>query len=465
MKKIAKRIIDNPIKIFVLIATIFGMLTIVATPMFTGADEEAHFIRVWGISNGELFLTSKNDNQVNMPKAFRETISCLQNKVATQGSVYEYKYANYGRELSETIRCSLSIKTNNVDTEGVRASSASYSPIAYLPQLAAVYIGRALDLPIIIIGYMVRVSVLVAYIGLVVLAIRLLVNRQWALVGIALLPHSLMQITNPGADYILFGAGAIFVAAIIRSRQLTEAEYKSEKNKLLLIVFAALSLLMVPKGMFPGICFVPLILFMSGIRKEILAKIVIVVCALALGVIWQKISSATLPLTTSPDIASLIGSFPKAFVKTMFHTWANQDFIYKSMGLGLDNRVGLPGFAISLMNMLVAFYIFVAVKSEEKVRSIKYFSLVTWVVVLAIVAGSFAAMHVMAYALQTGDGIINGVQSRYFYPALFILAIIPMRRFIYVKNNKVYRNFVVIGSAAVLIIHTMAIIARYYIYS
>ena len=134
MKKYIKTIADSPVKTFAIVAAFFGLLTILVTPIFTGADEEAHFIRAWGISNGQLLLTSKNDNQVTMPKAFRKTIGCLQNKIATRGNVYEYKYVNYGKQLPTTASCSLSIKVDNNDTEEIRASSASYSPVAYVPQ-------------------------------------------------------------------------------------------------------------------------------------------------------------------------------------------------------------------------------------------------------------------------------------------------------------------------------------------
>ena len=219
---------------------------------------------------------------------------------------------------------------------------------------------------------------------------------------------------------------------------------------------------MVPKGMFPGICFLPLVIFLAGVRKEIFMKILIVLLALIVGAIWQKISSATLPRVTGPGLIPLVLSFPKAFVKTMFYEWANRDFLYKNIGLGIKNRVGLPGIAISLMNMLVAFCIFVAVKTEEKIQSSKYFSWAAWTTVVAIIVGSFAAMHVMAYVLQSGDGIINGVQPRYFYPALFILAVIPMRRYIYVKNERIYRNIVIAGSMVVLTAHLFAIMVKYY---
>ena len=114
------------------------------------------------------------------------------------------------------------------------------------------------------------------------------------------------------------------------------------------------------------------------------------------------------------------------------------------------------------MNMLVAFCIFVAVKTEEKIQSSKYFSWAAWTTVVVIIVGSFAAMHVMAYVLQSGDGIINGVQPRYFYPALFILAAIPMRRYIYVKNERIYRNIVIAGLMVVLNAHLFAIMVKYY---
>lgn len=464
MGKNIQKFISNPERVFIIIAGIFGLMTIFATPIFTGADEESHFIRAWGISNGELFLSSKDGNEVNMPKAFRKTIGCLQSKIAQQGNAYEYKYVNYGKELSKTTNCALSIPVDEHDSERVLASSASYNPLVYLPQVLMIYLGKIFNLPIFVIGYMVRLSVLIVYISLIYVAIRLLIHRQWVLVGVALLPHVMMQMTNPGADHIIFGVGAIFVATIIRSRQLSQSKYESERNRLLSLLLVSTIFLMIPKGVFPGICFLPFIIFFGGkVKREVLPKIGIALGGVIAGLIWQKISSATLPLTPGPSLSSLALSFPKSFIKTMFYEWANRDFLYKGIGLGLLNKVGLPGIAISLMNMLVAFYIFVSTdKKESEQQGDKNLSRTAWIVSLAIIVGSFAAMHVMAYVLQSGDGIINGVQPRYFYPALFILAMIPMRRYIYVANEAIYRNIVIFGSVFVLTANTLAIIVKYY---
>lgn len=63
----------------------------------------------------------------------------------------------------------------------------------------------------------------------------------------------------------------------------------------------------------------------------------------------------------------------------------------------------------------------------------------------AIIIGSFAALYIGVPYLQLGGETIKGVQVRYFYPAFFILAAIPLTHRVRTSKSTIV-GVVLIGS-------------------
>ena len=228
IKQYLSSVFQSPVRFFIVAAGFFGLLFILLAPPLTGADEEAHFTRAYAISNGDFILN--DTNKVEVPKSYRKTIGCYQSDSAVPGKTYSYRFDEYGNTKKESLKCALSIPLNDNERELVRTSAGPYSPTTYIPQVAAIAIGRAINAPVVVIATMVRIFTLVAYMALIVLAIRTIPVRKWALAGVALLPHSIIQITNPGGDYLLLGVIALLVAVIVRSVYVKKIElYKSDK--------------------------------------------------------------------------------------------------------------------------------------------------------------------------------------------------------------------------------------------
>lgn len=453
--------VSSPTWSFIVLASFFGSLTIVLSPPFSGADEEAHFTRAYGLAAGNVII--RQGEKVEMPVAYRETLGCLQFKQVTPGAVYEYRYDQYGRQKATTLDCMASIDQSAERKEYVVTTAAGYSPATYIPQVAAITIGKIFHAPVIAMDYLVRFAVMIAYIALIATAIKIIPNRKWALVGVALLPHSIMQVTNPGGDYMLLGATAIFIAIILRSRQLSEVQLKKRGKILLAAVTVTAAFMVLPKGIFPGICFLPLVIFFGGFRRYFILKILIMIAVCSVGVLWQKfVFISGMDLSGG---AQSITNFPYAFMKTMFIGWANSDFIYVRIGLGLDNEVGMPALAITLMNMLFAVYVFVGYSKDKVKASVlavesRAFGAATILVAAAVISGSFAALYIAGAYLQGEDSVIKGVQARYFYPAFILLAVAPFAR-VFTASRTVYVSTVLIGSSILQAAHILAIAVRF----
>lgn len=456
----------SPVKTFVLLAGIFGLLIVFLTPPLTGADEEAHFVRAYGIVQGDLRLY--NTNKVEMPKSYRQTIGCLQTGAPVAGKTYTYHFEGYGQQGNHSgLKCALDLELRSGETEKVRTSAGSYSPTTYIPQVIAITIGRFFEVPIVVMVYLVRLSVLLAYILLIVFALKLLPVRKWALVGVALLPHSINQITNPGGDYLLLGAVAVLVAVVVRSIYVNSEILKKENKTLLIILCVTSCLLVMAKGPFPGIVFLPLIVFYGGLRYEKVKKAAIIFLALIVAYLWYTYgASAVTPWRETTHAISVL-SFPQAFFQTMFFKWVDADFIQIGQGVTVGNHLGMPSIAITITNILLAIYLFVSHPEKKQptisTRQLKLLTYTTFILALAVVVGSFAALYVGASYLQKDVGnVIYGVQARYFYPAFFAVALLPIARSFSAKNTSVYVRAVIVGSVLLLITNTL-LQAAYYV--
>ncbi|MFZ2126041.1 MAG: DUF2142 domain-containing protein [Candidatus Microsaccharimonas sp.] len=444
-------IFSSPVKAFILLAGIFGMLIVFLAPPLTGADEEAHFVRAYGISQGDFRLY--DTRQVSVPESFRKTLGCYQTKTSEPGVMYDYDYSQYGVSKKLSLSCALGVPLEGDKAELVYTSAQSYSPTTYIPQVIAIFIGRVFDAPIVVMVYLVRLLVLAAYIFMVVVAIRLLPIRKWALAGIALLPTPMILLTNPGGDYMLFGSISILAAVVIRSIFIPRKQLDRE-NKVLMAILAIAAIMMVlPKGIFPGICFLPLVAFYGGLGYQKLRKIFVVASALIIGLLWQRFGVNVDLITMDKGINSPF-DFPIAFLETMFVRWVDTDFVY--FGDYVSNaslsgeHLGMPALIITVINILFAVYLFVGYPEKAKIqlpkKQVLAFIYTTIICVIAVIIGSFGALFVGASYLQTAGTAIRGVQTRYLFPAFFVLAVTPFLRKVFIEDEKSMARIVIVGS-------------------
>ena len=455
-----RKIISSPVLVFSIIALFFGSLIIALTPPFAGGDEEAHFIRAYGISQGQ--LTVERYGEVELPESYRKTIGCMQTSAPVPGEIYTYDSTGYGKDKAGALSCAFSLPLDRPNSEGVFTTASSYSPTTYAPQVIAIWIGKLFNLPIVVMLYLMRIFVMLAYVAMVAFAIRLLPVRKWALAGVALLPYSILHFTNPGGDYMLYGSISIFIAVIVRSMYLSPTQLSKQNKWLLPTALVAGAMMVLPKGLIPGILFLPLMFFYGGRKQFIWQKIVGVSIIAIIGLLWQRTVGGDV-MEQPESASSSVLTFPLAFIKTMFYGWTGFGFLYNGSGGG--GAAAVPSIIITLVNMMIAMYLMVGYAKDtvmikiDKARR-KLFGWTSILITAGVVGASFAAMHVAASYLQTGDNIIKGVQIRYYYPALFMLAMIPFAR-IFVTKESVFRNIVIIGSCISLATTVLVILLNY----
>jgi hypothetical protein len=178
---------SGPIRTFVISSLLFGSLIIAAAPPLRGPDETAHFLRAYGVAAGDV-VPSIHDvhgrKGIFLPPRLYAGFNYF------EGVRIEEKnagWAGYGPVFRAYFgRVPAAIEVGAQPTFVPYAGSEGYSPVAYLPQVAAAITARALDLEFLTTFYLMRFARLAVTTIVVAFAISLVPQLAWALVAIAI---------------------------------------------------------------------------------------------------------------------------------------------------------------------------------------------------------------------------------------------------------------------------------------
>lgn len=145
-------------KVFLYTIPILCIIYIMYIPMFTGHDEQRHWLRAYEISEGHL-LTEINEGKVGtiLPKSVISGINNLKWSQITYNSVV----GELGKKLDSDNR-----EIANMENVAV------YSPIQYLPQSIGIFIARLFTDKVLIMAYAARLMNAIVCIAILYLAIK-----------------------------------------------------------------------------------------------------------------------------------------------------------------------------------------------------------------------------------------------------------------------------------------------------
>src|SRR5581483_8879319 len=230
----------SPERAFLALAAPFGLAFLLAIGPFEGADEFAHFLRAFQVSEGGL-LARRVDRRVGgwMPRSIGVT------RLETLEDIPLHRDRTHD---PARIRRMLALPLDPADRLFLDfPNSALASPVSYLPQAAAMGLGRLLGLSPLLLLYLGRGLNLAAWTLLTHAAIRAAPLRKWLLVALALSPVSLFQASTLSADAATNALAALWLACCLRERRET-APLAAGRLALLAALAAALALSKAPYG-------------------------------------------------------------------------------------------------------------------------------------------------------------------------------------------------------------------------
>jgi uncharacterized membrane protein len=455
-----------PEKLFVLIASIFGLVSIVLTPPFQSPDENRHFYRAYQVSEGT-FISTKIDNRVGgfLPEKVRD---CVIPYGPLRGRA-EIKISR------DTIWNSFLNPGSNKRVFIDFPASSVYSPVSYIPQALGIALTKPLGATPIMSLYAARLMTLICWIFAIFLAIRATPIFNWLFVALALLPMSIFIHSSLNADMMTNAFAFLFIAFILKSA-FSETKISKKEFLVLLLIIVLLSsakLLYAPLVLL--FLMIPIRNF-SGGKQFFLRFMLISFVALATPVFWYLIQGNGYVSYSeyNADYREYVNLVACANLKDQFsfivsHGASIFEVLANSIVRGFRNysqgyignfgwcEVPLPGF------LVVAAYAFLLLVTWTDGKSTIQMSGIQRIILLVPFSLIFFLVLFSQYLIWAcvGADEVTNLQGRYFIP------IVPLLFVAQYGSKQNFARFLPLGvalfSITALTISSFVIYNRYYV--
>ena len=450
--------IKKPENVFISLSLFFGVLSAILVPQLSVSDENMHYLRAYGISQGRV----ESGSRCTLPKDVAKRA----------GSVYE---GNFSSDYSKPIdRSSL-----NID----KCSSASgYPPIMHLPQAIGIGIANTIHGSLGITILFGRLFNLIFYSIALYFIIKWVRVGKWAFVATGLFPLMIHLSASLSGDCMANIAIFTTVAALLN---LFSQKRPITRRQQLLVVFVfcfsiltkSVSILL----LFPLI-FLPKHLFSPNKNKKIPFNVqkwrLIIFASILAGLclmLWLQIY--TQPLLTTGAAHNPLHSNPLKFIAILFNTYINprlpvsDDIIRGIIGAFSAFKYGLPLFVLMPSFSLLFLSLLHYNKKDqellgEQTGKLAVYNLATiGMFVCAVSYAMYTAWALLPFRFGEGAYYADGVQGRYFTATAVMLVPVGLwlQKYINVrtKNEKVFNLIMFFGLALILSFYIFETVWRF----
>jgi hypothetical protein len=197
----------RPGRPFLVLSVLFGVPLALLVAPFQAPDESGHFLRAYQVSEGRIVPVRRGRQRGGeLPTSLTDVI----------GHFSGMKPPRHARTSRRQIEAALRVPLNPGERSFMPFVASIYSPVAYLPQAAAIAAGRAFGLHPLALMYLGRVANLMVWIALGYAAIRAAPDLGRPLLLLLLMPMSIFQAASLSADATTNGLAALLAAVVWR---------------------------------------------------------------------------------------------------------------------------------------------------------------------------------------------------------------------------------------------------------
>jgi uncharacterized membrane protein len=430
-----RRVASRPAFVFAIVSTIFGLLLVGIAPPLRGPDETAHFLRAYGIGQGDLAPSvhdSKGRKGILLPASLYRQFSVFESwQSINRGHGFNYRevFEQYWK-IHDGV-----VQTSHETLFVPYGGAEGYSPLAYLPQAIAALAARVAGFGFLETLYLMRLAGLLGMTAVITYAIALTPTLKWPFVAVAMLPSALYgrAVINADAAALSFSMVlvAIFLRAVVGAPMVTTAARAA---------WMLLCVLSKP----PNVVFVLLEWFgqsARSLRQRIWYAAGVIFPALAAALLWTVVSSADVAAWRLVELTGanaeqfspawklrFMMSDPLAFPRALLGLFAKTDpleFGRQLIGvLGLFDTV-LRGGIYGLIGLLLVASFASPIGPALGPSLGRSRRLACALAALFTAAAYCLAVFLIFYMIWTPvyADQIWGVQGRYFVPVLPLLAV------------------------------------------
>lgn len=415
----------DPLRLYILLAPLFYLAFALLTPSFQTPDEHQHLFRAWQLSEGGWIAERRGDEVGGaLPPGLLRAVEAELGTVAAHAR-RQPQAAPWSERLSRATPVDANAPRVFTDFHG----SAPYAPVSYVPQVLSIWMGQAAGLSvegIVLAGRMFNALIALT---LIALAMRILPVGRNVLLLVGLLPMTAASAGSFGQDGVVIGTASLVTAMGLRA---VCSQGWSERGGLLFGALAAV--LTLAKFVYLPLAAIALFTGKGGGGRWRFgpARVPLVATgfALALFLAWMVLVSG-LTVRMSPDkplpaeqLHHLL-THPLAFPSALAGTYDWAGLVDKSQTLFRFGwlQVGpvLPAWCASL---LAALAVLAGGTGTGPRLSL---ALRAWMLVLFLAVVLVLSFALYLGASRLGAAGVDGVQGRYFIPAL-VLLILPLGR-------------------------------------
>jgi uncharacterized membrane protein len=351
-------------------------------------------------------------------------------------------------------------------------NTALYSAVPYLPQAFGIALSNLLNLPPLYAMYAGRLCNLLAWLGLVYLAIRIAPAFKWVLALLALTPMSIHLAGSLSADPVTYGLAYLLLATVLHHALRAEPTTMPTGRSIAYVATLAVLVTLCKSAyvvLAALVAMIPPSRFGSSWRYLGSVAAVLAVAAVVLAWWTAMVNHLFIPRYSpepAPPVSQLayIMGHPLIFLNAIADTLLLNYQDYWRMFIGRLGWLDTP-----LPHWLTASYSIVLV-GAALLDHRPGLELVVWQKAgLAVVASSTVLLMYTALYLQwntVGSPIIEGVQGRYLIPvAPLVLLLLYNHRLQISAPGAVVATAVGLFTGLALVQSLYILVLRYYVHS
>ena len=393
-------------KIFLILSLIVGTFYVFALPIGRAPDEGSHFFRAYELSNGHLVSDVTETGAIGSDEP--SDIMFVQEFTGKHVSYSEL--ASYFNLYPDETNQSFIINT-----------AYNYNIFSYFPQVTGLWIGKILHLPLIATTYLAKLLNLIVCILILYFSIKYIPILKNILFLLTFLPITMQAMASFSPDGLVIATATALISFVLYSIYTLKKPLSKKHFVFMFIVCLFLSM--------SKIAYAPLCLLLFAIPKErfgttkkkILSIIGIGSIIFFILILWLILAPSMQSVSDSSAQISTILHRPFKFLFILLNS------LSVNMNLYLSGLFGafLEWFNITLspLYLIPSFVIFVVLCRDycQKITVTKSFKYLSILVSFAIILITFTTMFIQW--TKTGEGVIDGVQGRYFLPIFLLIPI------------------------------------------
>lgn len=417
--------------IFIVSMILWGIIYTIALPPYTTADEESHMSTAYKISNS--ILGKDNVNEDGLIK-IREEDDLLGFGHYLDSTYYINTYDGIFDEGKDTSEILYKHKPLNTPI------------IAHLPCAIGITLARIMNVNGITLVYIGRFFQIVFYSILIFTAIKIAPVKKMIFYTVSMIPTLLELISSYSYDAVINGLGMLTVAYILK---LKYSEQKVKWNNIIVLVIL-ISLLSPCKMIYSLIGFVIFIIPKEKFNVKHGKKIA--VCIVLLTVIFTNIFTNLTSVVSKTGVAESTGVIsyygkpaytvmgllenPKQIISICYNTLVDNGEFYFLSTIG--RWLGWHEIPISMIpiGIIIGMLAIVALMDEKNGQKKEVITLKNrmFLFVVGISIIILACVAMLLSWTPVGMEAIQGVQGRYFLPAIPLLLLSIKCKKIEIKN-------------------------------